>query len=143
MLCRGAGLIFLILFFSGCAYLDEPRWAMLGDTNEQAFFIDQEKVQRLPDDSYSYQVKVYRYEEGHVHKNDEGHDTNRLLIVEMNCRERQWTETGSSVMDQNGKVLFRRLILMPPSHPVEQGTIHESAFNYLCGDDSVIAQHNH
>ena len=143
MICRGVGLIFFILLFSGCAYLDEPRWAMLGDTNEQAFFIDREKVQRLPDGSYSYEIKVCRYEEGHIHKKAESHDTNQLLLVEMNCKEGQWTETGRGVMDQNGKVLFRRTTLMPDTHPIEPGTIHQSAYNYLCGDDSVVAQHNH
>ena len=143
MLCRGVGLTFLVLFFSGCAYLDEPRWVMLGDTSEQAYFIDREKVQRLPDGHYSYQVKVCRYEAGHVHKNDESRNTNQTLLIEMNCKEGQWTETGRGVMDKNGKVLFRRTMLMPDARPIEPDTIHQAAYNYLCGDDPIVALHNH
>ena len=140
---RGAGLILFMLFFSGCARMEEPRWALLGDTSEKAFFIDRQEVQRLPNGNYHYPVKVCLYQEGQLHKQDDSRDTNRVLFVEMNCREKQWTEAGRSVTDQNGRVLFRHLNHSPTAHPIEPGTIHLAAYNYLCDDDSIIAQHNH
>jgi hypothetical protein len=140
---RWAGLVLTLLIIQGCAPLEEPRWAMLGDTSEQAFFIDRENVERLPDGSYSYPVKVCLYVEGRVHKKDESNNTNQVLFVEMNCKKLQWKETGRGVMDKNGKILFRRTSLMPDANTIEADTIHQSAFNYLCNDDSVVAQHNH
>lgn len=143
MLCRGLGLIFFILFFSGCAYMEEPRWALLGDTSEKAFFIDRKNVQRLPNGNYRYPVKVCLYKKGQLHNQDESHDTNQVLFVEINCREKQWTEASRGVIGQNEKVLFRHLSTIPTPHPIEPGSIHLAAYNYLCADDSIIAQHNH
>lgn len=143
MTFRGVGLLFLILTLGGCAYLEGPRWAMLGDTSEQAFFIDREDVQRLPNGNYSYPVKIRPYVEGRPHQLDEGRDTSQVLFIEMSCREKRWTETGRGSMDSNGKILFRRLNTSPVSRPVEEGTIHLAAYIYLCGDDDIPVQHNH
>ncbi len=143
MMCRGVGLIFFILFFSGCAYMEGPRWALLGDTSEQAFFIDRQNVQRLPNGNYLYPVKICIYQEERPHEQDESHDTNKVLLVEMNCREKQWTETSRNVIDQDNKVLFRYTSPLPTSQPIEPGTIHFAAYKYLCSGSDVIAQHNH
>ena len=118
MLCKGVGLIFSILLFSGCASLQEPRWALLGDTSEQAFFIDRQEVQRQPNGSYRYLVKICPYQEEQPHKQDESHDTNTVLLLEMNCREKQWTETSRNVMDQSNKVLFRYTSPRLTSQPI-------------------------
>ena len=140
---RGVGLIFFILFFSGCAALEEPRWALLGDTSEKAFFIDREDVQRLANGNYRYPVKVFHYQDDQLHKNDENRDTNKVLLVEMDCREKRWIETGSGVMDKNNKLLFRRINPLPTSLPIESGTIQAVAYDYLCNDSDIVAQHNH
>lgn len=140
---NGVGLILLALLFSGCAALEEPRWAFLGDTSEKAFYLDRQQVERLPNGNYSYPVKACLYQEGQPHLHDESRSTNRILMVEMNCRERQWTETWSGFMDQEGKILFRHLNRAPAPHPVEPNTIHFSAYHYLCGDKVIVAQHNH
>ena len=143
MLYQGVALIFCMLFFSGCASLEEPRWALLGDTSEKAFFIDRQNVQRLSNGNYHYPVKICLYQEEQPHKPDETHDTNTALLVEMDCREKQWTETSRSSVDQNNKVLFRYTSPLPASQPIESGTIHFAAYNYLCSDTDIIAQHNH
>lgn len=143
MMFRGAGLIFLILLLAGCAALEGPRWAMLGDTSEQAFFLDRQDVQRLDNGNYRYPVKICRYQEGQLHQQDDSRDTSQVLFMEMDCRDKQWLEAGRGVMDQNEKVLFRHLNFAPAPHPVEPGTIHFTAYNYLCGNESIIPQHNH
>jgi hypothetical protein len=140
---NGVGLVLIALFFSGCASLQEPRWALLGDTNEQAFYLDRQQVERLPNGNYSYPVKTCLYLDGQPHQLDESRDTNKVLLVEMNCRKRQWTEAWSAFMDRSGKILFRHLNRSPSPQPIEPNTIHFSAYHYLCGDKTVVAQHNH
>ena len=143
MTFRGIGLTFLMLFFSGCASLEGPRWGLLGDTAEKAFFIDRQEVQRLPNGNYRYPVKICLYQEEHPHKQDESRDTNNILLVEMNCLKKQWGEVGRSVMDQNNKVLFRHINRLPTPQSIEPDTIHFAAYNYLCSNTAIIAQHNH
>jgi len=140
---RGVGIVFFILFFSGCAALEEPRWALLGDTSEKGFFIDREDVQRLANGNYRYPVKIYHYQDEQPHKYDESRETNKVLLVEMDCREKRWIETGSGVMDKNNKLLFRRINPFPTPHPVESDTIQAAAYDYLCNDSDIVAQHNH
>ena len=140
---RGVWLILIILLFSGCASLEEPRWALLGDTTEKAFFLDREDVQRLPNGNYRYPVKIYHYQDGQLHKNDESRETNKVLLVEMDCRERRWIETGSGVMDKTNKLLFRRVNPLPTTQPIAPGTIQAAAYDYLCNDSDIVAQHNH
>jgi len=143
MLYKGIGLFFIVLCFSGCAALEEPRWALLGDTSEQAFYIDRQDMQRQPNGNYRYLVKICPYQKEQPHKQDESHDTNTALLVEMNCREKQWTETSRNVMDQNNKVLFRHTRPLLPPQSIETNTIHFTAYNYLCRGSDIIAQHNH
>lgn len=140
---RGVWLIFFGLVFSGCAALEEPRWALLGDTTEKAFFIDREDVQRLTNGNYRYPVKIYHYQDDQLHQNDESRETNTVLLVEMNCREKRWIETGSDVMHKDNKLLFRRVSPLPTSLPIESGTIQAAAYDYLCNDSDIVAQHNH
>ena len=143
MLYRGVGLLFFILLFSGCAYMEGPRWDLLGDTNEEAFFIDRQDVQRLPEGNYLYPVKTYLYLKDQPHKKDESHDTNKVLFVEMNCRQKLWTKRGGGVVDRDNKVLFKHINPFPAPKPVESGTIHFAAYNYLCNHSDIIVQHNH
>lgn len=140
---KGAGLLFLALLFSGCASLEEPRWALIGDTEDKAYFLDREQVDRQTNGNYRYTVKTCLYQEGQPHLQDESHDTNRILYIEMNCRERQWTQLWSGYMNQDGKVLFRQPTPGPTPQPVKPNTIHLSAYNYLCGKKVIVAQHNH
>lgn len=143
MVRSGTGVIIFLLFLAGCAALEGPRWALLGDTSQEAYYLDRQDVQRLPNGNYRYPVKVCPYEEGKLHKLDENRDTNQVLFVEMNCREKRWTEAGRGTMDNQGKILFRHLTPFPGTHPVEPGTIHLAAYTYLCGDDDIAEQHNH
>lgn len=140
---RGIGLFIFVLCITGCASLEEPRWAMLGDTEDAAFFIDRKQIQRLPDGSYQYPVKIRPYRDGIPHEWDDSHETNRVLFVKMNCRDQQWNETGRGVMDQNNRILFRHLNLTQPAQPVKPETVHFVAYKYLCGKDSLAALHNH
>jgi len=143
MLYKGVGLLFVLLLFSGCASLEEPRWDLLGDTDEQAFFIDRQNVSRLPNGSYSYFVKARPYQEQQPHEQDQSHDTTTVLLVEMNCQERQWIAAGRSVVDQSDKVLFRYTSPLSSPQPIKPATIHFAAYNYLCRGSDIIAQHNH
>ena len=143
MLYRGGWLIFFVLFFSGCAALEEPRWALLGDTSEKAHYIDREDVERLANGNYRYPVKIYYYQDNQLHKHDESRETNKVLLVEMDCREKRWIETGSGVMDKNHKLLFRRINPLPATLPIEKDTIQAAAYDYLCNDSDIVAQHNH
>lgn len=143
MSCKVVGLMFFILCLSGCAYLEGPRWALLGDTSKEAFFIDRQDVQRLPDGNYRYPVKSYLYQEEQLHKKDESRDTNKVLFVEMNCREKLWTKRGGAVMNKDNKVLFKHINPFPASRTIQSGTIHFAAYNYLCSGSDIIAQHNH
>ena len=143
MIFRGVGLIFLVLFIVGCASLEGPRWAMLGDTSEQAFFLNRQDVQRLANGNYRYPVKICLYQEEQLHKQDDSRDTNQVLFMEMDCRDKQWLEVGRGVMDRSEKILFRHLNFAPAPRPVEPGTVHFAAYNYLCDNESIIAQHNH
>ncbi len=136
-------LILFVLLFSGCAALEEPRWVLLSDTDEKAFYLDREKVERLANGNYLYPVKVCLYREGQTHELDESHDTNRVLSVEMNCRQKHWTEKGSGFVGKDGKVLFRSLNPIPTVTPIQPNTVHLSAYNYLCDEDSFVAQHDH
>lgn len=143
MIRKGIWLIFIILALAGCATTEEARWAMLGDSNEQAFFLDRQQVQRLPNGNYSYTVKIRPYQEGSPHALDETRDTNQVLFIEMNCRDRQWTETGRASMENSGKLLFRFLNPAPRAQTVEPGTIHQAAYSYLCGHEDITAEHHH
>lgn len=140
---KGVGLVLIALFFSACASLEEPRWALLGDTNEKAFYLDRQQVERLANGNYRYPVKISLYHEGQLHQPNESHSSNRVLLVEMNCRKRQWTEVWSGFMRKDGKVLFRHLNKTQASRLVEPNTIHFSAYRYLCDDKTIVAQHNH
>ena len=143
MLCKGVGLLFLALLFSGCASLEEPRWALLGDTEEKAYFLDREQVDRQANGNYRYTVKTCLYQEGQPHLPNESHDTNRVLFIEMSCQERHWQQLWSGFMNQDGKILFRQTNPGPVPQPVRPNTIHFSAYNYLCGEKVIVAQHNH
>jgi hypothetical protein len=140
---KGVGLILLVFLFSGCASLEEPRWVLLGDTQEKGFFLDREQVERQTNGNYLYTVKSSHYQEGKPHLIDETRDTNGVLFVEMNCQERQWKKLWSGSMDQDGKILFRRPSLSPASQPITSDPIHFSAYNYLCGKTNQVIQHNH
>jgi hypothetical protein len=140
---KGIGLILLTLLFSGCSALEEPRWVLLGDTQEKGFFLDREQVERQPNGSYLYPVKVCLYQEGQPHLEDESHDTNKVLFTEMNCRDRQWTKLWSGYMSKEGKILFRQSNPSPSPQPVVEDTIHFSAYNYLCGKENLVVTHNH
>lgn len=143
MLYKGAGLLFVLLLLPGCASLEGPRWALLGDTSEQAFFIDRQKVIRQPNGNYRYFVKTRPYQEQQPHEQDESHDTSTVLLVEMDCQKKQWTAMGRSVVDQNDKVLFRYTSPLSSSQPIKPDSIHFAAYNYLCRGSDIIAQHNH
>ncbi len=140
---KGFGLILLVLLFSGCASLEEPRWVLLGDTQEKGFFLDREQVERQANGNYRYTVKICRYQEGNLHLIDESRDTNGVLLSEMNCRERQWKKLWSGSMNQDGKVLFRRPNLNPAPQAITPDSIHFSAYNYLCGKKDQVVLHNH
>ena len=140
---RGIGLTFCGLLLFGCAALEEPRWAMLGDTDEKAFFMDRQEVRRLPDGNYHFPVKVYLYQDGQTHQRDDSRDTNQVLYVEMDCAKKRWTEAGRGVIDKDGKTVFRHLNPYPRSQAVEAGTIYAAAYAYLCNNESIEAVHNH
>lgn len=140
---KGVGLTLLVLFVSGCASLEEPRWVLLGDTQEKGFFLDREQVERQANGTYRYKVKTCRYQEEKPHLIDESRDTNEVLFLEMNCRERQWKKLWSGFMNQDGKILFRRPNLTTAPQPINPDTIHFSAYNYLCGKKDQVVQHNH
>lgn len=143
MLFREAVLIFIILILTGCASLEKPRWALLGDTSEEAYFIDRQEVKRLANGNYAYPVKLSLYQPGQPHKPDTDHATNRMLFIEMDCRSRQWTETSRGVVDQNNKIMFKRLDVAPRAQRVQPDSIHFAAYRYLCNNSEIIAQHNH
>jgi hypothetical protein len=140
---KGVGLTLLVLLVSGCASLEEPRWVLLGDTQKKGFFLDREQVERQANGNYRYKVKTCRYQEEKPHLIDESRDTNGVLSLEMNCRERQWKKLWSGSMTQDGKTLFRRPNLTPAPQPITPDTIHFSAYNYLCGKEDQLVQHNH
>ena len=140
---KGFGLILLVLLVSGCASLEEPRWVLLGDTQEKGFFLDREQVERQANGNYHYQVKTCRYQEEEPHLIDESRDTNGVLFLEMNCRQRQWKKLWSGSIKQDGKILFRRPSLTPAPQLINPDTIHFSAYNYLCGEKDLLVQHNH
>lgn len=142
MLQRGILLVFCVVF-SGCAYLEGPRWALLGDTEKEGFFIDRQEVTRLANGNYLYQVKVSHYRENQVHVDDESRETNRVIFFELNCRSRQWQEMGSDVRDRNGRTVFNQLNLAPGWRPIAPGTTQQVAYNYLCGDKEIVSLHQH
>jgi hypothetical protein len=143
MIYKGLGLALLVLMFSGCASQEEPRWALLGDTDEKTFFIDRLQVERLTNGNYRYPVKSRRYQKEQPHTKDDSHDTNEDLFIEMNCREKQWTKLWNGFMNQDDKVPFRQFNQAPVPLPIKPDTIHFSAYNYLCGEKTIFVQHNH
>ena len=140
---KGVGLTLLVLLFSGCASLEEPRWVLLGDTQEKGFFLDSEQAERQPNGNYLYPVKICLYQAGEPHLKDESHDTNKVLFMEMNCRDRQWKKLWSGFMDKDGKILFRQLNRNPRPQPITADTTQFTAYNYLCGEKTLAVQHNH
>lgn len=140
---RGVVLLLLTLACSGCAYLEGPRWVLLGDNSEEAFFIDRKDVHRLPNGNYRYPVKICLYEAEQPHRPDESHETNKVLFVEMDCRKQQWTEAGTGVMGQDNRIIFRHVNLAPRAQPIDPDSIHAAAYNYLCRNSDIVAQHNH
>ncbi|NIQ11834.1 MAG: hypothetical protein GWO23_20300 [Gammaproteobacteria bacterium] len=140
---RGAGLLFLIMLIQGCAALEEPRWAMLGDTESEAYFIDRKSVKRLQNGTYHFPVRVNDYKDDSIHTIDDSHDTNRVLFYEVSCRKKRWKEAGRGVMDKEDNILFKHLTPLPASNSIKPGTIHYSAYNYLCRNESLAAIHNH
>lgn len=143
MTYRGVGLIFMILLFQGCASLEPPRWAMLGDTAEKAYFIDRHAVERLPNGNYLYPVRINLYKADSPHTLADSHDTNRVLFVELSCNKMRWKEAGRGVMDKDNRLLFKHLTPLPASNVIETGTIHFSAYSYLCMNDEIVIFHNH
>lgn len=140
---RGMGLAFCCLLLFGCARLEEPRWSMLGDTEEKAYFMDRQSVQRLANGHYQFPVKVCLYQPGQPHEQDSGRDTNQILYIEMDCDHRRWIEVGRGVMDQGGKTLFRHLAPAPRSMAIQPETMQAVAYSYLCTNASLSAVHNH
>jgi hypothetical protein len=47
--------------------MEEPRWALLGDTGAQAFFLDRKDVQRLPSGNYRSTDKICPYAKARPH----------------------------------------------------------------------------
>lgn len=142
MLYRWLGLL-TFLSLSGCASIEEPRWALLGDTERKAYLIDRQEVQRLSNGNYRFPVKSFHYEERQPHKPDEQRESCEVLGIEMDCRRKQWRAVERYTVDKNGKVLFRLLNSPAAFQAVEPTTIHLAAYNYLCGDSDIVAQHNH
>lgn len=142
MLQRGM-LLLIVACFAGCAYLEGPRWALLGDTKQEAFFIDRQEVKRLANGNYLYTLKACRYLDDKVHEHDPARDTNRVIYIELNCRDRQWQETGRGVTDMSDQPLFHYLNPSPSRNPIEPGTIQQSAYDYLCGNQSITPRHLH
>lgn len=136
-------LSFFMLLLTGCASFEEPRWLLLGDSDKEAFFMDRQQVQRLPDGTYRYPVKISPYLEGQPHRHDDNRDTNQQLTIEIDCRNKQWLEAEHSVIDQNNKVLFQYLNSAATTQAIETDSIHFAAYKYLCSSSDIIAQHNH
>jgi hypothetical protein len=140
---RWAGLVLTLLIIQGCAPLEEPRWAMLGDTSDEAYFIDRKSVERQQNGSYQFPVRVNAYQDDSIHTFDDNHDTNKVLFYELSCRSRRWKEVGRGVMDKEHNLLFKHLTPLPTANTIKPETIHFSAYNYLCRNEPVIPFHNH
>jgi hypothetical protein len=143
MLQRGILLASCCVVIAGCAYLEGPRWALLGDTATEAFFIDRQEVTRLANGNYLYPVKVAHYRENQAHVDDESRETNRVVFFELNCRSRRWQETGSDVRDRNDRTVFKHLHPAPRWHAVEADTIQQVTYDYLCNNEKIAPRHQH
>jgi hypothetical protein len=64
---KGVGLTLLVLLGSGCASLEKPSWVLLGETQENGFFLDREQVESQANGNYRYKVSACRYQEEKPH----------------------------------------------------------------------------
>lgn len=143
ILLQGLTIAIFAFLLTGCAYLEEPRWALLGDTAEEAYYLDRASVKRLEKSLYRYPIKVIPYQEGSPHLEDKTHQTTRVMFVQMNCRQRKMKVECSGFMTPSEKMLFRQLPLSHEFEVVPPNSIHEVTYNYLCNSATIDAIHRH
>jgi hypothetical protein len=135
--------VLLVISLNACAMLDPEPWPLLGDTADEAFYLDRQSVQRQANGDYRYRVKIHPYQPGKLHECDASKATLKTLDIEMDCRRGQMTILSKSVIDPNGKLLFRQPVYRPAATAIHPGSIHEVTYDYLCGDSDISARHQH
>lgn len=143
MHCRIITLSLIALLLGSCAWIEGPRWALIGDTEKEGYFLDRQSVERVTHSLYRYPVKIIPYHPEDAHHLKEEVSTYKVLFQEMDCQSGKIRLISTGVVAPSGKILFRRSALDDSFRPIPAQSMDKTTYDYLCRSQSISAVHNH